>query len=544
MKNVIKRVLSGLLAVTIVFCSALVGIDEWGFNETLGIETMAANANGLEFILNYDKKSYTLAGFYEYPQGKLVIPRKYNGLPVTDIGAYSFENCTSFSTVTIPDSVTSIEWNAFRNCTNLTSITIPDSVDYIGWLAFEGCTKLTSIVIPDSVTYLGSSAFKNCKKLKSITLPDSPISVGYLAFYNTAYYNNRKNWDESAFYIGKHLIRGRTSLKGDYKVKNGTITIADSAFLNRVNVTSVTIPDSVKNIESEAFKNCTAMKNVSFSDKLGYIEYEAFNNCKKLTEIKIPGNIEGIGAYAFSDCTSLKSIIIPDSVRGIDTLAFCNTAYYNNKKNWEDSVLYIGNHLIEAKESLKGAYKIKDGTIAIAGQAFRWCSKLTEITLPKSLKYIDGGAFYDCTKLEKIYWNAKSAEDFEYCVFRYAGEKDKGIKVVFGKSVERIPANAVRECEAITSITIPDSVKSIGYLAFYYTGYYNNRSNWDESALYIGNHLIRGRHSLNGTYKVKKGTITVADKAFRNCDKLTSVKFPTSVKNIGKNIYYECDKIK
>ena len=138
---------------------------------------------------------------------------------VTSIGNAAFYNCNSLTSVTIPNSVTSIGSDAFSYCSSLTSVTIPNSVTSIGSYAFIACTKLTSITIPDSVTSIGHYAFSGCKGLTSITISDSVTSIGSWAFYNCTeltkinYCGTYAQWN--AIYKGDYW---------DYNTGNYTIT--------------------------------------------------------------------------------------------------------------------------------------------------------------------------------------------------------------------------------------------------------------------------------------------------------------------------------
>ena len=89
------------------------------------------------------------------------IDYKGNSYTLTYIGLAAFSGCSSLTSVTIPNSVTNIEWGTFQGCKSLTSVTIPNSVTSIGYGAFEGCESLTSVTIPNSVTWIGMLAFSS-----------------------------------------------------------------------------------------------------------------------------------------------------------------------------------------------------------------------------------------------------------------------------------------------------------------------------------------------------------------------------------------------
>ncbi len=146
------------------------GIHDYDLNYkcTLCGDTVIAST-GLKFTLAADGKSYILSGIGTCTDKDVIIPKGYNGLPVTSIGNSAFIYRTSLTSITIPDSVTSIGDAAFWDCESLTSITIPDSVTSIGDEAFRNCSSLTSVTIGNSVTSIGDEAFQSCTSLTNIT---------------------------------------------------------------------------------------------------------------------------------------------------------------------------------------------------------------------------------------------------------------------------------------------------------------------------------------------------------------------------------------
>ena len=373
-------------------------------------------------------------------------------------------------------------------------VTVPNVLDghtvsSIGSMAFMNCTALTGVTIGDGITTIKMLAFYNCTNLSAINIADSVIKIYYNAFYSTAYLGNEANWEGDVLYIGKHLIKAKESILGEYKVKDGTVCIAghsfqycesltgiefpdslkgigDMAFYHCYGLTSIEIPDSVVFLGDSAFSDCSNIASATLSKNIKSINASLFSYCNKLQGIIIPDNVTSIGNYAFNSCVSITSITIPDGVTSIGTMAFyyckkLNTieipdsvtvmgadvfnfsAYYKNDDNWENNALYIGKHLIKVKETASGTYKIKTNTCSIASYAFEKCAKITGVTIPNGITNIGTYTFHNCKKIKNI-----SIPD----------------------SVTKIGSYALYGCEALTGVLIPKGITNIGEnaLGYYY----------------------------------------------------------------------------
>ena len=387
---------------------------------------------------------------------------------VTSIGDAAFSDCTSLTSLTISDSVTSIGKYAFSGCTSLTSITIPDSVTSISYSAFENCTSLSSVTIGNSVTSIGSSTLSGCSNLKSVNYNGTKAQWKSISGYGNVsqiikctdgiYANSstiiidsvkyRLNDDytaeviscsgtprnitilESVTYegltfkvtsIGSSAFYNRTSLKSA-TIPNSVTSIGDGAFSDCTSLTSLTIPDSVTSIGSYAFEYCRSLTSVTIPNSVESIGDNAFQNCSSLTSATIGNNVTSIGSSAFFGCSKLKKIELPDSVTYIGSKAFDGTAFYNTVKNWEDGVLYCGNHLISAKSDVT-KITVKASTVSIAAGALDNCKSLEKInvlnpkcvincTIPKTA--VIGGA-EGSTAEDFAQKNNMSIDYFEEC---------------------------------------------------------------------------------------------------------------------------------
>ena len=244
---------------------------------------------------------------------------------VTSIRDYAFFNCSSLTSITIPEGVTSIGNYTFENCSSLTSITIPEGVTSIRIYTFENCSSLTSITIPSGVTSIGERAFQGCSSLTSITIPESVTSIEQHAFQ-----------DCSA-------------------------------------LTSITIPSGVTSIGKFVFSGCSGLTSITIPSGVTSIGEYAFEYCKSLTSITIPEGVESIGNAAFTRCLNLTSFVVfatnppklgTNIFRGIintvtiyvpDVQAYKNWEGFANIKEWrlDDHKQYAIGKIEDAMESVE-----------------------------------------------------------------------------------------------------------------------------------------------------------------------------------------------
>ena len=531
-----KKILSILLAVIMAFSIA-------------PVTTFAAEDITSYLTYEISNGEVTITDCDRTISGDITIPDTIEGYPVTKIGSYAFENCTSLTGVIIPDSVTAMYVYAFRSCTslvnvtishsltvissytfygckNLVSVTIPNSVTSIFSSAFKNCSNLTRIIIPNSVTSIDSSAFYGCTRLTSITIPDSVTSIGDDAFYNTAYYNDASNWENGVLWINNHLFKVKGTITGDYEIKQGTVTIGSYAFEGCDTLTSVTIPDSVISIGSSAFSGCSNLTSITIPDSVTSIGSFTFEDCTSLASITIPYSVTSIGSFTFSGCASLTNITIPDGVTSIGSSAFYDCTSLTNI-TIPNGVTTIGEYTFSGCSSLESV-TIPDSVTSIGSSAFSSCKNLVSVTIPDSVTSIGNNAFSYCYSLTRISVdenNTRYSSD-EYGVL-FDKNKTELIQYPVGNgrtayvipdSVTIINRDAFSGCTSLASVTIPDSVTSIGNFAF-------------EGC----------KNLVNVT--IPNSVTSIGNFAFRDCTSLAGVTIPDSVISIGSSAFQRCTSL-
>ncbi len=330
---------------------------------------------------------------------------------VTKIGNYAFNGCSSLTSVSIPNSVTQIGKDAFSDCRNLTSVNIPDAITQIEPYAFNNCSSLTSINIPASVTQIGEDAFAGCTSLTSVSIPASVTQIGESAFSSCSSLseivveNGNPNYiseDGVLFNINKtELIQCPGGKKGEYSIPTSVNKICNNAFSSCSSLTSVSIPNSVTQIGNYAFGWCSNLTSVSIPNSVTQIEESAFYSCSSLTSVSIPNSVTQIGNRAFMWCTSLTSISIPNSVTQIGENAFAACTSLTSV-SIPNSVTQIGFNAFNYCASLTSV-SIPNSVTQIGAAAFSSCHSLTWVSIPNSVTTIRSRTFGSCKNLKTIY---------------------------------------------------------------------------------------------------------------------------------------------
>ena len=413
---------------------------------------------------------------------------------------FSNKDITSFNELKYFTSIKSV---SFSNCTSLTSVVIPDGVTTLN---FNGCSSLTSINIPSSVTTIQSDGFKNCTSLTAVHITD-------IAAWCRISFSSRDNYQNSSNPLGyaHHLYLNGKEVT-NLVIPADITSINNWAFRGCTGLTSVTIGNSVTSIGDHAFAYCHGLTSVTIGNSVTSIGYEAFYGCDGLTSVTIPNSVTSIEACAFYGCDGLTSVTIPGSVTTIGTEAFA------------------------ACDGLTSV-SIGNGVTSIGWGAFRYCEVLTSVTIPNSVTSIKDNAFEGCTSLTSV-TIPNGVTSIGESTFRNCSELTS---VTIPNSVTSIGSSAFSFCRGLASVTIPGSVTSIGSSAFWYCRSLTSVT-IPNSVTSIDYGTFWGCSGLTSV-TIGNNVTSIGERAFYECSGLSSVTIPSSVTSIGKEAFADCNEL-
>ncbi|MBQ8292515.1 MAG: leucine-rich repeat protein [Bacilli bacterium] len=363
--------------------------------------------------MGYGDNFYLKTGSYYYKPTDLVIPNT-----VKIINQYQFYGFSQIEKITISSGVTEIKQYAFTNCTKVKEISLPNTLTMVGRSAFYDCDNLSMLVFPEGVKTIDSNAFGNCTKLKTVYLPSTleKIDNSYVPA-TTLYYNGTVDkWLEVDDRITGSYVKELYCLdsKGVYQ-----------------STSNLVIPEGVTSIKASAFDYCQWIKTVTLPSSLVSIDKNAFYESSFITDVYYEGTID--------DWFNLTIDVGGNPVEWADNIHF-----KDENGEYQKVVNLV----------------IPEGITEIKGPGVSYFYNLKSITLPKSLKKIDGKVFLYCSNLETVYYNG-TIED--WCAI------ELGITPM-GFAEEFYFLNN-GTYEKVTEIEIPESVKNIGKYQFY--GFYD-----------------------------------------------------------------------
>ncbi|MCL2675586.1 MAG: leucine-rich repeat protein [Firmicutes bacterium] len=506
---------------------------------------------------------------------------------LVSVAARAFENCAGlkFLTFQAGSQFTTIGAGALRGCVNLTEITLPGSITNFATAMLESCTKLEKITVTAETNANISAAgnvLYNADKSKILLYPralaattfeiiDSVTSHDELAFANVpnlaaftvAAANTVYTVSDGVLFAqeGTLLIRYPSAKAGTtYEVPASVIIIKEYAFRGVKNLTELTFAgELLTEICDYAFDGMTnlAAFNIPAGLKIGK---GAFNGCVNLSQITLSEDTTEIGDFMFSGVTGLTTMIIPKNVTYIGDSAFFGTRLTSVTFEAESKLEIIGPNAFRGLTSL-GNVTFPEGLKVIGDYAFQGCTAFTAIVIPGSVTYLGDYAFQASGATSNANSNftvtfkaviepeePEESEDGEepaeaegltmgthvfaniVRLLSVTFEPDSNVQAIGDYAFYRC-INYNNAASLFRTITIPNTVKSIGHYAFAYTGKYyqgttTNTNTYTEANSGLGTLTFAAGSTLKD----------IGDYAFQYTN-IATVSFPNSVETIGDGAF-------
>ena len=386
---------------------------------------------------------------------------------VVYVGDSAFSYCGSLKNVAIPEKVTEVGMGTFSGCTSLKNVDFGKGVKYIDWNAFSRCSALSVITIPENVEYIQNTAFENCYKLVEV-VNNSDLNIvagetgenGGIGKYALSVHSGESEMDvvgDTYKFLtvdGKNYLVDAVDKEEAYNLpenyKGKPYAIRDYAFYGMKCLSGVNIAGEITDIGDYAFSECKNLLSVGITAKLNDTGRYAFKNCPFLSKVVIGGSVKEIAPNSFENCNMLSSVKIFGGVESVGASAFLGC---DNIKD----INFVGdvNDWVKIKslgELMRyGAASKKffiDGTV------------LANVVIDAA-DQVGDHAFYGCSSIVSVTLNesVKSIGNGAFANMRALTKVDI-------KGEAEIESGAFKNCANLTEVILSDKIKDIGSFAF------------------------------------------------------------------------------
>ena len=504
---------------------------------------------------------------------------------VAKIASGTVSSTCAIEELTVPETVKSVDAGALSAAPNLRKV------------VFQGDTSVAEGALPDSAKVFYTVVFKTkggttiksevVKKGSAATAPEAPKVEGYefvgwsaafdaVGSYTvvTAQYKEIIPEDEEEFSFGDWNEAEKTvTLTAISRASSGTVeipatvakdgvtykvtAIGPEACKNRANITSVTIPASVRSIGNWAFKG-TGLTSATVPATVTAMGFGVFSGCDKLETADIAASIDSLPNSTFVSCASLKGAALSSTISTIESKAFedCSSleaAPYPQAKTIEFSAF-------SGCSALKSV-TLSDEMTEIASYAFYQCESLSSVKLPPSIKLIDDRVFAECKNLETVNLSDTAIVEVGSGAFNSCSKLQSAI---LPDTVEKVGDYAFEDCTGLREFKGGKALKSIGSWAFArdsslvavdlsegleYIGQFAFSDCTSLEELKLPNSITETQTSiLAGCVNLKKtniptGLTRLSGGFFQDCRSLTEITIPDSIKEIGDSVFRNCTGI-
>ena len=472
-------------------------------------------------------------------------------------------------------------YSAFYNQQKLTKVTIGEKVTTLPDYLFYGCKNLDRIIsMASSVPLAGTSTFIGS------TNPNAVVNAtAYVPYGRKSSYSSTDSWkdlkyikewfyDDNCSYIPltnstveveAHPTNRPESIQipatvNWYEGSFSVTAVADNGFENNTNLTTITLPESVKTIGDKAFYGCSKLSAVTFNGQTA-IGDEAFRNCTSLINVSLPAGLKTIGDRAFQNANSITQIEFKDGIESIGSFSFMDCKALTAVR-LPNTTKLIGTSAFENCIKLTYA-SLGDNLTSLGNSAFRNCSVLTEISIPGTTVSVGEKAFQNCRTLALVTLNSGTTTIGGFC-FDGCSEL---LSMTIPGTVRTIGGGSFNGCTALTSLTFGNSQYSIEIPQFTdsplktlrigrnltYT-YSNTLSPFRDRTtlrrvLFTGdnvtnvyNYLLDGCSGIT-TISLPESLVAINEYAFRNCSSLPEMTLPSALSSIGSHAFDGCSSI-